>query len=166
MINTEVRVVNEKGEDVAKNSTEIGEIIVKGNGVMPQENKSGKTMIDGWLYTGDMGTIDEQGRINVVKPKEKNPKKKISTKEMEHLFYKHPDVSEVAVIITPDKEVGETTHAVVVPQKNSNVLEKELLGFIAKKLPSSECPDSVTFVDELPKTVSGKILKIQLRDMV
>src|SRR5699024_2433022 len=70
MIGTKVRVVNEFHQDVANDGTEVGEIIVKGNGVMEgywkNEEETNRTIVDGWLHTGDMGTSDERGRINVV----------------------------------------------------------------------------------------------------
>src|SRR5690625_6706096 len=108
MIGTKVRVVNEFLQDVANDGTEVGEIIVKGNGVMEgywkNEEETNRTIVDGWLHTGDMGTIDERGRINVVDRKKDiiiSGGEQISSLGGEGGLYAHPAVPEVAIIGTP-----------------------------------------------------------------
>ncbi|WP_165769139.1 class I adenylate-forming enzyme family protein [Virgibacillus profundi] len=166
MSNTEVRIVNEQGEDVAQNGIEIGEIIVKGDGVANNEEVTNRSVKDGWMHTGDMGTIDESGSIKVVDQKNNDNRKGISTADIEIELSKHPAVQEIAAILTPHKELGETSHAVVVLHDGNEVSEQDLLDYSMEKLPSANIPNTITFVDELPKTISGKILKIQLREMV
>src|SRR5690625_897402 len=173
MIGTKVRVVNEFHQDVANDGTEVGEIIVKGNGVMEgywkNEEETNRTIVDGWLHTGDMGTIDERGRINVV-----DRKKDIiisgggnnSSIEVEGVFYDQPAVQEVAIIATPHEKWGETPHASVVLREGHMVTEQELIDFSRERLAHFKCPKTITFMDELPKTASGKILKVKLREMV
>ncbi len=99
MIGTKVRVVNEFGEDIAKDNTEIGEVVVKGNGVMEgywkNTEETKRTIIDGWLHTGDMGTMDERGRISIVDRKKDiiiSGGENISSIEVEGIFYEHPSV--------------------------------------------------------------------------
>ncbi|MBY7143823.1 hypothetical protein KFZ56_12350 [Virgibacillus sp. NKC19-3] len=165
MVDTEVRVVNKHGKDVAPNGMEIGEIIVKGNGFTEDRKEANQ---DGWLYTGDMGTKDEQGRITIVEHKNdpiNNNEYNISALEVERILYEHSAVQEVAVIVSPHEEWGEISHAFVVPYTKSTVTEEELIEFSRGKLENFKCPQTITFMEELPKTVSGKILKVKLKDM-
>ncbi|GAB3064358.1 class I adenylate-forming enzyme family protein [Virgibacillus ainsalahensis] len=168
MIDTKVRVVNRYGEDVTPNGKEIGEIIVKGNGVTTNEEVVNQNLIDGWLHTGDMGTIDEQGRIDVVDRNKETIQdgENISPLEIESIFYQHPAVKDVALIILPHVELGETSHAFVVRSEDSDITEQELIDFAKRKLKPSDCPTEIKFMDELPKTASGKILKVQLRELI
>lgn len=173
LIGTKVRVVNEFGEEVAWDGKEIGEIVVRGNGVMKgywkDEEETNKTIIDGWLYTGDMGTIDKHGKISVVDRKKDiiiTGGENVSSIEVESVLYDHPAVKEAAVIAKPDDTWGEAVHAVIVLRDGYAVTEQELIDFTREKLAHMKCPKGITFVDELPKTVSGKIRKVQLRQMV
>src|SRR5699024_2835740 len=173
MIGTKVRVVNDMHQDVANDGKEVGEVIVKGNGVMKgywkNEEETNRTIVDGWLHTGDMGTIDERGRINIVDRKKDiiiSGGENISSIEVEGVFYEHPAVQEVAIIATPHEKWGETPHAIVVLRKGHIVTEQELIDFSREKLAHFKCPKAITFLDELPKTASGKILKVQLRELV
>ncbi|WP_029269168.1 long-chain-fatty-acid--CoA ligase [Virgibacillus alimentarius] len=173
MIGTKVRVVNDMHQDVANDGKEVGEVIVKGNGVMKgywkNEEETNRTIVDGWLHTGDMGTIDERSRINIVDRKKDiiiSGGENISSIEVEGVFYEHPAVQEVAIIATPHEKWGETPHAIVVLRKGHIVTEQELIDFSREKLAHFKCPKAITFLDELPKTASGKILKVQLRELV
>ena len=165
MRNTEVRIINKHGEDVAHDGFEIGEIIVKGDGVAGNK-ETNRRITDGWMHTGDMGTIDAQGRIKVVDQNENDNRNGISTSEIESVLSKHSAVQEVAAILVPHKEFGEIAHAVIVLHKDDEVTEEELLNYAKEKLSAKNIPNKITFLDELPKTVSGKILKKQLHGMV
>jgi fatty-acyl-CoA synthase len=173
MIGTKVRVVNEFGEDIAKDNTEIGEVVVKGNGVMEgywkNTEETKRTIIDGWLHTGDMGTMDERGRISIVDRKKDiiiSGGENISSIEVEGIFYEHPAVQEAAIIAAPHEKWGETPHAAVVLREGHMVTEQELIDYAREKLAHFKCPTQITFMDELPKTASGKILKVKLRESV
>ncbi|TXL67729.1 long-chain-fatty-acid--CoA ligase [Cerasibacillus terrae] len=173
MIGSQVRVVDELGNDVEKDGKEVGEIIVKGPGVMKgywkDEEQTNATIIDGWLHTGDMGTMDEDRRIRVVDRKKDiiiSGGENISSIEIENVLYDHPAVQEVAVIATPHEKWGETPHAVVVLRSGHEVTEQQLIDFTREHLAHFKCPRMVTIMDELPKTASGKILKVQLREYV
>lgn len=163
MVDTEMRVVNKSGADVQPDGVEIGEIIVKGSGTPDSEHPTNHQVVDGWLYTGDLGTIDEDGRIRVIDQKNSSPG--ISPKKIEAVFYQHPAVEEVAAIIRPHQELEETTHVFIVVQKGVSAVEQELLEFAKRKLPASQRPQTVTFLDELPKTASGKILRLKLQEL-
>lgn len=160
MSNTEVRVVNKSGKEVVRNGIEQGEIIVKGLGVMNESTER-----DGWLHTGDQGTIDKNGHIQIIEPHKdltNNDGGKVSSIEIESVFYDHPAIQEIAVIATPDEKLGEILHAFVVLHENTQVTEQALIDFSKKYFATADCPASFTFMEELPKTRSGKILKVQL----
>lgn len=173
MIGTRVRVVNEFGEDVAQDGEEMGEIIVRGHGVMKgywkDEQETASTIVDGWLHTGDVGTIDKRGRVSVVDRKKDiiiSGGENISSIEVEGVLYDHSAVKEVAIIAVPHEKWGETPHAVVSLREGRHVSEQELIDFCRSRLAHFKCPKSITFMDELPKTASGKVLKVQLREYV
>lgn len=170
MIGTEVRVVNELGEEVAWNAKEVGELIVRGNGVMKgywkNEEATRETIRDGWLYTGDMANVDEEGNIEIIDRKKDviiSGGENISSIEVEGALYEHPMVLEAAVIAVPHEKWGETPHAFVVSREGAEVTEEELIQFSRAKLAHFKAITGVTFVDELPKTASGKIQKVRLR---
>lgn len=167
MVSTTVCVVNDQGSNVKNDGKEIGEIIVKGPSVMENPNKENKN--DGWLRTGDMGTIDEGGHVTIVDRKKDiilNGKDTISSIEIESVFNKHPAVQEVAVIVTPHEELGEILHAIIVLQESHLITKEELFQYTKEKLDEIKRPKEITFMDELPKTPSGKIQKLHLRKQV
>ncbi|WP_327608716.1 AMP-binding enzyme [Virgibacillus tibetensis] len=161
MAETQIRVVNELGEDVAHDGKEVGEIIVKGRGVMHDTE-------GGWSHTGDMGTIDENGQIQVIDRKKDilSDGEGVSSFEIEKVITGHPAVQEVSIIPTPHEKWGEIAHAFVVLHDGHDITEQELINFTTNKVNSSKCPKAVTFLKELPKTASGKILKTQLKETV
>lgn len=168
MVSTTVRVVNDQGLEVKNDGKEIGEIIVKGPSVV--ENDSNKAdNHEGWLRTGDRGTIDETGHVIIVDRKKDiilNGKDAISSIEVEGVFNEHPAVQDVAIIVTPHEKLGEILHAIVVLHESHLVTKEELFHYAEEKLDEIKCPNEITFIDELPKTPSGKIQKIRLRELV
>ncbi|MBA4538738.1 long-chain-fatty-acid--CoA ligase [Bacillus aquiflavi] len=171
MIGCQVKVVNEHGEEVAHNGKEIGEIIVRSNGIMEGYWKNPEATMEairnGWLYTGDMGTIDENGSIDIVDRKKDviiSGGENISSIEVEGVLYDHPAVLEAAVIAVPHEKWGETPHAFVVTRQGHTLTAEELIAFSRQKLAHFKAITSVTFVEELPKTASGKIQKVHLRN--
>lgn len=171
LIGSDVRIVDEHGEEVEKDGKSIGEIIVRSHGVMKgywkNEEESMKTLQNGWLHTGDMGTVDEYGNIDVVDRKKDviiSGGENISSIEVEGNLYEHPAVLEAAVIAVPHEKWGETPHAFIVVRPNHIVTESELISFSRSSLAHFKAITGVTFVDELPKTASGKIQKVQLRN--
>lgn len=171
MIGTDAKVVNEVGEEVAWNGNEIGELIIRGNGVMKgywkNEEATMETIRDGWLYTGDMAVVDEYGHIGIVDRKKDviiSGGENISSIEVEGILYDHPAILEAAVIAVPHEKWGETPHAYIVLRSGQEATEEQLIQFTREKLAHFKAITGVTFVDELPKTASGKILKVQLRN--
>ncbi|WP_338754577.1 long-chain-fatty-acid--CoA ligase [Bacillus sp. FJAT-52991] len=171
MIGSQVKVVDEHGEEVAKDGGSIGEVIVRSNGVMKgywkNEEATMQALRSGWLHTGDMGTVDEHGHIDIVDRKKDiiiSGGENISSIEVEGVLYEHPDVLEAAVIAVPHEKWGETPHAFVVKRSAAELSEKDLIQFSRNHLAHFKAITGVTFVDELPKTASGKIQKIHLRN--
>lgn len=164
-----VRVVNERGEDVK--GEEVGEIIVKGPAVMKEYYKNpeatAKALRDGWLYTGDLARVDEEGyqyltvrRSDLIISGGEN----IYPAEVERVLLLHPAVQEAAVIGIKDKEWGERVMAVIVLRKGAKVNEEEIIDFCKKRMASYKTPRKVVFVEELPKNQLGKVLYRELRD--
>ena len=116
-----------------------------------------------------MGTIDKRGRVSVVDRKKDiiiSGGENISSIEVEGVLYDHSAVKEVAIIAVPHEKWGETPHAVVSLREGRHVSEQELIDFCRSRLAHFKCPKSITLMDELPKTASGKVLKVQLREYV
>ncbi|KWW19982.1 long-chain fatty acid--CoA ligase [Peribacillus simplex] len=152
------------GEELPPN--EIGEIAIKGPQVMqgywnrPEETES--TFKNGWLLTGDLGYMDEQGFFYVVERKKDTIIAggfNIYPREVEEVLYEHEAIQEVVVAGIPDPYRGETVKAYVVLKKNANATEAELNEFARKSLASYKVPRSYEFREELPKTTIGKILR-------
>ncbi|WP_174730728.1 long-chain-fatty-acid--CoA ligase [Mesobacillus harenae] len=171
MITCEVKVVNDLGQEVAKDGSEIGEVVTRSNGVMKGYWKNEEATIEairnGWLHTGDMANVDQYGNIDIVDRKKDviiSGGENISSIEVEGVLYDHPGVLEAAVIAVPHEKWGETPHAYVVLRGNYNLSTQDLIAFSREKLAHFKAITGVTFVDELPKTASGKIQKVYLRN--
>jgi fatty-acyl-CoA synthase len=171
MIGSEVRVVNENGEEVVHDGVQIGEVVVRSHGVMlgywknPEETM--KTIRNNWLHTGDMGTVDEYGHIDIVDRMKDiiiSGGENISSIEVEGVLYEHPTILEAAVIAVPHEKWGETPHAYVVLKEDEKISEDDIITYSRGKLAHFKAVTGVTFVNELPKTASGKIQKVHLRN--
>jgi len=150
---------------------EVGEIVVKGPQVMKgywnNEEETANTLRDGWLYTGDLGYMDEKGYFYIV-DRSKDMiiagGYNIYPREVEEILYEFEGVQEVAVAGVPDPYRGETVKAFIVPKEGYTLEEKELNKFCRKHLAAFKVPRIYEFRDELPKTAVGKILRRQLVD--
>ena len=171
MIGSDVRILDEHGEEVAHDGKQVGEVAVRSHGVMKgywkNDQATEEVMQNGRLLTGDMGTIDENGYINIVDRKKDviiSGGENISSIEVEGVLYGHPAILEAAVIAVPHERWGETPHAYIVLRENMTSNEQEIISFCKERLAHFKAVTGITFVDELPKTASGKILKVQIRD--
>ena len=169
VLNVEVRLVNEEGEDCAPG--EVGEIQARGDNIMKgywnMSEATAKTLEDGYLHTGDLATRDEEGYYYITGRKKDtitSGGKPVYSPEIENVLSLHPSVSEVAVIGVPDTELGEAVKAVVVLKVGEKAVEDEIIGWCEGKLDDYKVPKSVDIVDRLPKTPSGKVLKNILRE--
>ncbi len=167
----ELKVVEANGNPVKPGET--GEIIARGPNVMlgywdkPEETK--KVLRNGWLYTGDLATIDDEGFIYIVGRKSemiKSGAHRIGPKEIEEVLLELPEVSEVAVLGIPDDILGEKIVAVVVPSNGVVPKTQKVLNHCCKKLASFKVPHEIKVVDSLPKTSSGKIKKYLLKEHI
>jgi fatty-acyl-CoA synthase len=166
----ELRVVDPNDVDVPRNGEAIGEIIARADGVMEgywgQPEASAEALRGGWFHTGDMATLNEDGYLLIVDRKKDiivSGGENISSLELEKTILAHPSVLEAAVIPVPDERWGEVPKALVVLKPNAAAMEPELIGFCRSRLAHYKCPRSIEFVDSLPKTGTGKILKKDLR---
>ena len=170
-IAVELRVVSDQGEAVTPDEREVGEIIVKGDivttGYWKSPEETQKAIKDGWLYTGDMATIDTEGYVTIVDRKKDmilTGGENVYSTEVENVLYMHPAVLECAVIGVPDQKWGEAVRAVVVLKSGRRASETEIIGFCKDRIAHFKAPKSVEFIEALPKTGSGKIEKKELRD--
>ncbi len=164
----QVKIVDEEGKEVKKG--EVGEIILKGPTVMkgyynrPRETE--EVIKEGWLYTGDLGKIDEEGYLYIIDRKKDLIVVKglnIYPKEIEEILNFHPKVKECAVVGIKRKDKGEVPVAFVVPKEEEKLTEEELKKHCQSLLASYKIPRRFEIRKELPKSSTGKILKKVLR---
>jgi long-chain acyl-CoA synthetase len=170
IFNTVVRILDEARNEVP--AGENGEIAISGPEVVhgywnkPKETAEG--LPGGELLTGDIGFMNEDGWFYVVDRKKDMINAsgfKVWPREVEDVLYSHPAVHEAAVVGVPDEYRGETVKAFVSYNPGTTVSEDELIAFCKEQMAAYKYPRSITFLDDLPKTTSGKVLKRELRDM-
>ena len=168
-----LKVIREDGTTVKQDGQEVGEIIVKGDIVSPgywrQPEETAKAFRDGWLQTGDLAVLDEEGYVNIVDRKKDmiiTGGENVYSVEVENVIYSHAAVLETAVIGVPDPEWGEAVKAVVVLKPGKDAGEKEIIQYCKNRLAGYKTPKSVDFVSELPKTGSGKLYKKALKENI
>ncbi|MBC3191283.1 long-chain fatty acid--CoA ligase [Pseudonocardia sp. C8] len=163
-----VRVVDEYDEPLPPRS--VGEIVARGPHVMlgywdrPEETAT--ALRGGWMHTGDGGYLDEEGYLFVVdriKDMIVSGGENVYSAEVENALARHPAVASCAVIGVPDEQWGERVHAVVVTAPDASVTPDELRSHCRELIAGYKCPRSVEFVDALPMSGAGKILKRELR---
>lgn len=168
-INVEVRVVDDGDRDVA--TGEVGEIVCRGPNVMvgyyKQPEETAEVLKDGWLHTGDLGRLDEDGFLYIMDRKKDmiiSGGENIFPAEIEDVLYRHPKILETAVIGLPDKQWGERIHAVVVLKSGESMTAEAVIDYCKGHIASFKRPKSVEFVDCLPRSSVGKVLKQKLRE--
>jgi long-chain acyl-CoA synthetase len=166
---TVVRVVDEQGDELP--AGEIGELVTSGPQVVPgywgKPEESAHAIPGGRLHTGDVGFMDPDGWFYVVDRKKDQINAsgfKVWPREVEDVLYEHPAVREAAVIGVPDAYRGETVKAFVSLRPGECADADELIAFCRERMAAYKYPRLVEFVDELPKTASGKVLRRVLRD--
>ena len=167
----EQRVVREDMSDVESNGEEIGEIVIRGNAVMKgyyrDPEATQHAFRGGWFHTGDLAVIHPDGYVE-VKDRAKDiiisGGENVSSLEVERAIYAHPAVLEVAVVSSPHERFGEVPKAFVVVKPNAAVSSDALYTHCRERLAGFKCPRRIEFVDELPKTSTGKIQKYLLRE--
>jgi long-chain acyl-CoA synthetase len=163
----EMKVVDEDGNEVAQG--EVGEIVIRGHNIMkgywnkPDETR--ETVKDGWLHTGDMAQVDEDGYFFIVDRKKDMIIRggyNVYPREIEEVLYEHPAVREAAVLGVPHDEYGEEVGAAVALKEGESVSEQELRDYVKEQVAAYKYPRVVWFVDDLPKGPTGKILKREI----
>ena len=166
----EVRVVDVAGRDVQ--AGEVGEIIARGPNIMRgywrRDDDTASALVDGWLHTGDLATVDGEGYLYLVDRKKDmivTGGENVFSTEVEAVLYAHPAIKEAAVIPVPDPQWGEAVHACIALKDHTRASAEELIEFCRARLASYKVPRSIEFIaGELPKGGTGKILKKQLRE--
>ena len=165
---TLVRIVDPDGADCGSN--EQGEVWVKGPHIMREYwNRPDATrdaIVDGWLRTGDVAVMDEEGFIYIqdrIKDMIISGGENVYPAEVENVILGHPEVAEVAVIGQPSERWGESPFAVVV-RKDEQLSEVDVLKYCDGKLARFKLPKGIVFVSEIPRNPSGKVLKRMLRE--
>lgn len=165
----EIRIVDDQGRDVAVG--EVGELIgrseamMKGYWNLPEE--TAEKLKDGWLHTGDLARLDEDGYVYIVERKNDmiiSGGVNIYPREIEEILYQHPAVLEASVIGVPDEYWGESARAVIVLKEGLSASAEEIIRFCGERLAGFKKPKSVDFWNELPKSPQGKILKKAIRE--
>ena len=165
----DVRVVDDDDRTVPRG--QMGEIVARGDLVMKgywaNPEATAQTLRNGWLHTGDVGYMDADGYVYITDRKKDmiiSGGSNIYPRELEEVILQHPAVFEVAVIGVPDAKWGETVKAVVVRRANASLTEADVIDHCRRHLASYKKPQSVDFVEALPKNAYGKILKRELRE--
>ena len=169
--NVELDIVDAEGRSLPPGQT--GEIVTRGDQLFdayygdPEQTGDAFPLGDGWLWTGDVGFLDEEGFLTLVDRSRDmlvSGGENIYPAEIENVLYGHDAVAECAVFGIPDDHWGEVPAAHVVLSRNRTATENELIEFCAARIPRHKRPRMVRFVDELPRTPVGKIRKAEIRD--
>ena len=170
-IGVDIQILDDTGQPVPQDGTTVGEVCARSNviftGYWEQPEATAAAIYDGYFHTGDLGVWDETGSVNIVDRKKDviiSGGENISSPEIEDALYKHPAVLECAVIGVPDEKWGETPKALIVLRDGQTATPEDILGFCRDNLAHFKCPTSVEFVDELPRTATGKLQKFRLRE--
>lgn len=163
-----VRVIDGDGNDCVVDET--GEVLVKGNNVTPgywdTPEQTIEAIRDGWLHTGDVGSLDKDGNLKItdrLKDLFLVGGFNVSPAEIEQLLVRHPAIAEVTVIGVPDERLGEVARAYVIVRPGTEISESDIISWSRERIANFKVPRSVVFVDSFPRTASGKVLKGDLR---
>ena len=169
MVDVDLRIVDVEGNKVIPG--QIGEVIVRGPNVMkgywnlPAETAT--ALRNSWFYTGDLGAMDQENFLFIIDRKKDviiSGAENIYSAEVENALYSHPAVLEAAVIGVPDPKWGERVHAVIVLKPGQEATEEEIAAKCREQIAGYKIPRSLEFVDVIPKSGAGKVLKRVLRD--
>ncbi len=165
---TEIRIVDEDDNPVANGV--MGEIVVRGPQVMKgywnMPEATAEAIRDGWMHTGDAGTLDDEGYLYIkdrIKDMIVSGGENVYPKTVETVLFTHPVIADAAVIGVPDERWGETVKAVVVLVDGESVSEADVIDYCRDQMSGFERPRSVDFVEVLPRNAGGKVLKRELR---
>jgi len=166
-----MRVADAQGRPLPPGREHVGEILIRGHNVMKgylgRPEATAETLRDGWLHSGDLGFVDEDGFYFIVdraKDLVIRGGYNVYPREIEEVLYAHPAIAEAAVIGKPDQRLGEEVVAVVALRPGESATAEEIIAYTRERLAAYKYPREIRFMAELPKGPSGKILKTALRD--
>jgi len=168
LIGIDMRIVDDDGNELPVG--EIGEVVVRGPNVTkgylnrPEDNE--KAFRNGWFHTGDVGRMDAQGYMYLMDRKKDmiiTGGENVYSSEVEAVLYQHPGIFECAVIGVPDEKYGEALFAAIVPAPGVTLSEDEVIEHCRGRIGGYKIPRRMAFLEELPKSAMGKILKTELR---
>jgi long-chain acyl-CoA synthetase len=164
----EVKIVDEAGNEVPRG--EMGELICRGANIMVgywhQPEATAEALQDGWLHTGDLATMDDDGYIAIVDRKKDMINVSgfnVYPREVEEVLFRHPAVADAAVVQYPDPYQGESVMAFVVLKQDAAATEDEIIEFCRSQIAVFKSPRRIVFRTELPKNNTGKVLRRELR---
>ena len=166
-----IRVVDDNGTDVAAGA--VGEILTYGPSVTigyynnPEANRESFTA-DGWFHTGDQGSFDDKGHLQIVGRKKEMVIRggaNIYPREIEEVLYQHPKVLDAAIVGIPDPRLGERVCACIVPRAGENISLEDLTAFLKDKIAIYKLPEFLQIYEDLPRTPTGKVQKRPLADL-
>ncbi len=168
---TDARIVDAVAGERELSPGEVGELVVRGPQVMQgywrQPEETARVLRDGWLYTGDLARMDEEGYFYIIDRKKDliiSAGYKIFPREVEEVLFRHPGIKEAVVVGVPDPYRGEMVQAVIVPQPGAQLTPEEVQAFCRERLAAYKVPRRVEFRAELPKSAVGKVLRRRLRE--
>jgi long-chain acyl-CoA synthetase len=168
----DLRIVDPAGDDVAPG--EVGELLIKGpnvvRGYWNKPEETARTFVDGWLHTGDLASIDDEGFVTIAdraKDVVIRGGENVYCAEVEGVLYEHPAVTEASVLGVPHRILGEEVGAVIVLRPGASATAEELQAHVRERLAGFKVPTHVWFRDEpLPRNPAGKVLKRELREVL
>jgi len=168
VLHTAIRIVDEQGRDVADGC--IGELLIKGPNITPgywnKPEATAQAFTKGWLHTGDAARMDDEGFVYIVdrwKDMYISGGENVYPAEVENVLFQLPQVADAAIIGVPNARWGEVGMAIIVRKPGQSLEEGEVIRHCLGKLAKFKVPQSVTFVDVLPRNATGKVLKRELR---
>jgi len=169
LMHTQTRIVNQDGVEVQPGET--GELLIRGPNITPgywqDADKTNESFIDDWLKTGDAAMVDDEGFVYIVdrwKDMYISGGENVYPAEVENILTQLPQVAEAAVIGVPHERWGETGKAIVVLKPDQTLSPDTVIAHCLQKLAKFKVPQSVEFIDALPRGATGKILKRTLRE--
>lgn len=171
IIDTDARIVDEETGKTELPPGQVGELIIRGpqvmKGYLNRPDETQEALRNGWLYTGDLATMDEEGYFQIIDRKKETINYKgysIAPAEVEAILYEHPAVKQCAVVGKPDILAGEIPKAYVVLRTGYTVVPEELIKFCVGRIAPYKYIREVEFIEEIPKTPVGKVLRRVLKD--
>jgi fatty-acyl-CoA synthase len=168
LMHTAIRIVDDENRDVAAGG--IGELLIKGPNITPgywnNPEATARSFTDGWLHTGDAARQDDEGFVYIVdrwKDMYISGGENVYPAEVENVLFEVPGVADAAIIGVPNERWGEVGLAVIVRKPDQPVAEADVIRHCLAKLAKFKVPQSVAFVDALPRNATGKVLKRDLR---